>query len=132
MAQHPAGTSNVFPALRYRNGAAALEWLERTFGLEKHFVVPGPDGAVAHAQLTAGRGMVLVGSGTHEPGNPWDTVQQGVYVCVQNIDAHYARARAAGANVVTELRDTDYGSREYAVRDPEGHLWSFGTYDPWK
>ena len=62
--------------------------------------------------------------------NPPDEVQQGVYVQVEDVDAHYARARAAGAEIVRPLQDTDYGSREYSVRDLEGHLWSFGTYQP--
>ena len=124
---------NIFPALRYKNGAAALEWLGRAFGFEKHFVAPGAEkDGVAHAQMTLGPGMIMLGSGKHEPGSPWDTVPQGVYVCVQDIDAHYARARAAGAEIVSELKNTDYGSRDYSVRDLEGHLWSFGTYDPWK
>jgi len=123
---------NIFPALRYKDGQAALDWLGKACGFEKHFVVPGPSGTIAHAQLTIGPGMIMVGSGSQEPGNPWDAVPQGVYVQVENVDAHYARAKAAGAEIVRELKDTDYGSREYSVRDPEGHLWSFGTYDPWK
>jgi uncharacterized glyoxalase superfamily protein PhnB len=123
---------SVFPSLRYRNGTAAIEWLGKAFGFEKHYVVPGPAGGVAHAQLCLGAGMIMLGSGSHEPGNPWDTVEQGVYVHVTDIDAHYARAKAAGADIVRELKDTDYGSRDYSVRDLEGHLWSFGTYDPWK
>src|SRR5262249_32833028 len=120
------------PALRYRNGSAAIEWLGKAFGFEKHFVVPGDGGAIAHAQLCLGAGMIMLGSGEHEPRNPWDEVQQGVYVHVTDVDAHYARAKAAGAEIVRELQDTEYGSREYSARDPEGHLWSFGTYDPWK
>jgi uncharacterized glyoxalase superfamily protein PhnB len=123
---------NIFPTLRYENGSAALDWLAKAFGFEKQFVVPGPSGTIAHAQLTLGLGMIMLGSGSQEPGNPWDAVPQGVYVQVENVDAHYARAKAAGAEIVRELKDTDYGSREYSVRDPEGHLWSFGTYDLWK
>ena len=57
-------------------------------------------------------------------------VTQAVYVCIADIDEHFARARAAGAEIVFELKDTDYGSREYSVRDLEGHLWHFGTYAP--
>ena len=123
---------NIFPALRYRNGPAALDWLARAFGFERHFVVPAPDGAVAHAQMSLGTGLIMLGSATgqHGPGNPWDTVAQGIYVAVEDVDAHYARARAAGAEIVSELEDTDYGSRQYSVRDLEGHLWCFGTYRP--
>jgi len=76
--------------------------------------------------------VIMLGSGKHGPGtdNPWDTAKQGIYVYVADVDAHYARAKAAGAEIVMELEDTDYGSRGYSVRDLEGHLWSFGTYHP--
>ena len=125
--------SNVIPALRFKNGAAALDFLGKAFGFEKHFVVPGatPD-AVAHAQLSFGPGMIMLGSGRHDPPNPWDEVPQGIYVVVTDVDTHYRRAKAAGAEIVMEPYNTEYGSREYSARDPEGHLWSFGTYDPWK
>lgn len=124
-------TQNIFPALRYRNGTAALEWLARAFGFEKQMVVPGPEGSIAHAQMKLGPGVIMLGSGSGKDAqNPWDAVLQGVYVYVADVDAHYARARAAGAEIVRELQDTDYGSREYSVRDLDGHLWSFGTYRP--
>lgn len=123
---------NIYPALRYEKGAAAIEWLGKALGFEKQMVVPGPDGSIAHAQLKFGEGVVMLGSGKHEPPNPWDQVAQGIYVYVADVDAHYRRAKAAGAEIVMDLRDTDYGSREYSVRDPEGHLWSFGTYNPGK
>lgn len=123
---------NIFPALRYKNGAAALEWLATAFGFEKQMVVPGPEGTIAHAQMRFGPGVIMLGSASDAPdaANPWGTVKQGIYVCVNDIDAHYAQAKAAGAEIVGELRDTEYGSREYSVRDLEGHLWSFGTYQP--
>ena len=132
MAKNAAeGKPNIFPALRYRNGSAAVEWLGKAFGFEKHMVVPGPEGTIAHAQMKLGSGMIMLGSGKHgDANNPWDEVQQGVYVHVEDVDAHYARAKAAGAEIVMELEDTDYGSRGYSVRDLEGHLWSFGTYRP--
>jgi uncharacterized glyoxalase superfamily protein PhnB len=123
---------NIFPALRYENGNAAIDWLGKAFGFEKQMVVPGPDGGVAHAQLSFGSGMIMLGSGKHEPGNPWDQVPQGIYVYVEDVDAHYRRAKAAGAEIVRDLQDTDYGSREYSARDLDGHLWSFGTYHPHK
>jgi uncharacterized glyoxalase superfamily protein PhnB len=124
-------TQNIFPALRYENGAAAVEWLAKTLGFEQQMVVPGPEGNVAHAELNLGTGVIMLGSGKHGPeGNPWDAVKQGVYLYVEDVDAHYARAKAAGAEIVSELQDTEYGSREYSVRDPEGHLWSVGTYRP--
>ena len=128
----PQGAPNIFPALRYQNGTAAVEWLGKAFGFEKQMVVPGPDGTIAHAQLKFGPGVIMLGSakGQHGPDNAWDDVKQGIYVHVADVDAHYRRAKAAGAEIVRELQDTDYGSREYSVRDLEGHLWSFGTYYP--
>jgi uncharacterized glyoxalase superfamily protein PhnB len=57
---------------------------------------------------------------------------QSAYVIVEDADAHYARAKAAGAEIVMEVEDQDYGGRLYSCLDPEGHLWSFGTYDPWR
>src|SRR5438034_514415 len=111
----PEGSPNIFPALRYKNAAAALEWLGRAFGFEKQMVVPGPEGTIAHAQMKLGPGVIMLGSGKHGPGtdNPWNTVKQGVYVYVEDVDAHYARAKAAGAEIVMGPEDTDYGSRGY-------------------
>src|SRR5437899_217155 len=126
------GKSNqtVFPALRYRDGTAAVDWLSRVLGFEKRMVVPGANGQVAHAEMALAGGMVMLGGGKHGGDNPWDRVAQGTYVVVDDVDGHYARAKAAGAEIVMDLHDTDYGSREYSVRDPEGHLWSVGTYRP--
>src|SRR5216110_1017204 len=64
----PEGSPNIFPALRYKNAAAALEWLGRAFGFEKQMVVPGPEGTIAHAQMKLGPGVIMLGSGKHGPG----------------------------------------------------------------
>jgi uncharacterized glyoxalase superfamily protein PhnB len=123
-------TPNIFPALRYQDGHAAVDWLVRVFGFEAQSVVDAADGAVAHAELRCGPGAICLNSATSTPaGSPWASVPQGVYVCVADADAHHARAVAAGAEVVMPLIDQSYGSREYAVRDPAGHVWGFGTYD---
>ena len=116
---------NIFPALRYRNGAAAIEWPGKALGFEKQMVVPGPDGSVAHAQLKFGEGVVMLGSGKHEPPNPWDQVAQGIYVYVADVDAHYRRALAAGARIAAGPRDHAWGERSYEALDPEGHRWRF-------
>ena len=107
-------------------------WLSDTVGFEELFVVPGPEGAIAHAQLKLGPGVVMLGSAPSapDPNDPWGVVRHGTYICVGDIDALYARVQTAGANIVRPLRDTEYGSREFAVQDPEGNFWSFGTYDP--
>lgn len=126
------GVPNIFPALKYKDAPKAIDWLGKAFGFDKQFVVPGENDTVAHAQLRNGAGMIMMGSaGEPDPANPWTTEPYGVYVVVKDIDAHYARAKGAGAKIERPLADTDYGAREYSVRDLEGHLWSFGTYDPY-
>lgn len=125
----PSGT--VFPAFKYADAPAAIDWLESAFGFTRGLVVPGPEGTVAHAELSIGTGGVMLGS-TREPSpkDPWAAVAFGVYVAVEDVDAHYARAKAAGARIADEIHDTDYGSREYSAFDPAGNLWSFGSYRP--
>ncbi len=130
MPQSNKDRPNIFPALRYKDAPAAITWLGEAFGFRKHFEVPGPNGGIAHAELQFGPGMIMLGSeGKPDPTNPW-TTEQGLYVWVEDVDAHYARAKKAGARIVREIADTDYGAREYSCRDFEGKLWSFGTYLP--
>jgi uncharacterized glyoxalase superfamily protein PhnB len=125
--------------MRYRDAATAIEWVCKAFGFEKHLVVPGENGTVAHAQLAFGNGMIMLGSARDDEFGQWvkppretgGVGTQSAYVVVDDADAHYARAKAAGAEIVMEVADQDYGGRLYACRDPEGHLWNFGTYDPW-
>jgi uncharacterized glyoxalase superfamily protein PhnB len=132
-------TATVIPTMRYNDGPAAVEWLCKAFGFEKHFVLPGDDGTIVHAQLTFGNGMIMLGS---ERESEFDTVQkpssalggavsQSPYIIVEDADTHYARAVGAGAEIVMEIKDQDYGGRGYSCRDPEGHVWNFGSYDPW-
>ena len=134
-------TSTIIPSLRYRNALAAIDWLCRAFGFEKQAVYAGDDGVVQHAQLTFGNGMIMLGSVSND--NEWgkriaqpDEIggreTQCACVIVADADAHYARAKLAGAVIVDELEAKDYGGKGYSCRDPEGHLWWFGTYDPWK
>jgi uncharacterized glyoxalase superfamily protein PhnB len=131
--------ATVIPTLRYRDAPAAIDWLCRAFGFEKHLVVPGENNTIAHAQLTFGKGMIMLGSarddafGRHlnPPRDLGGSGTQGAYLVVADADAHHARAVAAGAQIVDDIKDEDYGGRGYSCLDPEGHLWSFGTYDPW-
>jgi uncharacterized glyoxalase superfamily protein PhnB len=124
-------TASLFPALRYRDARAAVDWLARAFGFERHAVHDGEDGQVAHAEMRLGNGMIMFGAlRPPDPANPWTTEPFGIYAVVEDIDAHYGRARAAGAEIVRDLADTSYGGREYSARDLDGHLWSFGTYRP--
>jgi uncharacterized glyoxalase superfamily protein PhnB len=123
--------SDIYPSLRYRDAHAAIDWLERAFGFERHAVYDGPDGTVAHAELRHGDGMVMLGS-ERDGGDQFGSHvgQSWTYVVVTDPDAHYARADAAGAEIVRALGDQEYGSRDYSARDLEGNLWSFGTYRP--
>jgi uncharacterized glyoxalase superfamily protein PhnB len=119
----------VITLLHYRDAARAIEWLEEAFGFKPHAVHKGDDGTIAHAELAYGDGMVMLGGNPEEKygshaGQGW------LYVVVEDPDAHYAQAKAAGAEIVRELEDQDYGSRDYSARDFEGNLWSFGTYRP--
>lgn len=95
-----------------------------------------PDGTIAHAELTHGTGMIMLGSVAPPETSAYSQVApppgaSSIYVVIEDTDAHHARAVAAGAQVVMAPVDQDYGSREYTARDPEGNLWTFGTYDPW-
>jgi len=126
------GNPNVFPCVKYADAPAAIDWLGRAFGFKRHFVVPGEGGAVSHAQLQIGAGLIMCGSETApDPADPRATAAFGIYVRVDDVDAHHARAAAAGAEVVVAPRDTGYGSRDYSARDLEGRLWCFGDYDPY-
>lgn len=121
---------NIFPTFRYQDAHAATAWLAEAFGFQQQLLVPAENGGVAHAQLNLGAGAILLGSMHEEPGNPWGTERQGVYVSIDDVDGHYARAKSGGAKIVRELQDTPYGSREYSARDLEGNLWCFGSYRP--
>lgn len=121
----------LYPSVRYRDCPAAIDFLERAFGFRRQVVHENADGTVAHAQLVLGTGVLMCGSRTELP-EERETLDapRGIYVAVDEVDAHHDRAAAAGAEIVRALNDTDYGSREYSALDPEGRLWSFGTYRP--
>ena len=131
----------VIPCLRYRDAPAAIDWLCQTFGFEKQLVVPSRDGTIAHAQLSFGNGMIMLGSVLKaetefgrlmkQPDEIAGAETQSSYIVVLDADAMYARAKAAGAKIVIEIKDEDYGGRGFSCYDLEGHLWNFGTYDPW-
>jgi len=136
----PSVGSTIVPGLHYRNAPAAIEWLCNAFGFEKHLVVPGDNNTIAHAQLTFGGGMVMLGSvrdnefnkNIKQPDEIGGAETQSCYVVVPDTDAHYARAKSAGAQILIDIHDEDYGGRGYACRDLEGHIWYFGSYNPWK
>ena len=121
----------LYPVLKYEDAHRAIEFLEQAFGFERRHVYDGDNGGVAHAELTFGDEVVMLGSLSE--GDPRFNQGAGrttVYVVVDDPDALHTRARDAGAEVIMEPTDQDYGSRDFAVRDPEGNIWSFGTYRP--
>jgi uncharacterized glyoxalase superfamily protein PhnB len=131
----------MMPALRYRDAPAAIDWLCRALGFQRHLVVPGETkGTVAHAQLSLGHGMIMLGPDGDDsdygrlirrPDEVGGYNTQSIYVLVPGIDAHYARAVKEGAEILMDLKPQDYGGKLYTCRDPEGHVWNFGSYDPW-
>jgi len=124
---------SIHPTLLYRDAGAAIEFLERAFGFETLARHDNPDGTVAHSELRLGGDVIMVGTGAEDLQDvPEDfrAARVGVYLAVEDLHSHFERARAAGANVTREPQDTDYSSREYSARDPEGLHWHFGTYVP--
>ena len=133
--------STVIPGLRYRNAMEMIEWLCRAFGFEKQAVYAGPDGVVMHSQLTFGNGMIMVGSVNNrtplsnlekQPEEIGGAETQTPYLVVSDIDAIYASAKIAGAKMVIDLQEKDYGGKAFSCSDPEGHVWHVGNFDPWE
>ena len=132
----------IIPNLRYADALRAIAFLCEAFGFERKAVYLDEDDATAvqHAQLVWSDRMVMVYSindteyaraanmrTAAEAGGP--TV--GLYLTVEDVDAHAQRARNAGAEIILEPGEKEYGGRGYSARDPEGNVWSFGSYDPW-
>jgi uncharacterized glyoxalase superfamily protein PhnB len=120
--------ATIIPTFRYTDARSAIAFLVEAFGFEEHAVFD-QDGVIGHAELRLGDAYIMLGEaaagGAEFPNGPSTT-----YVIVDDPDAHHARAVAAGAEITRELTDQDYGSREYAAKDPGGNVWSFGTYLP--
>ncbi len=135
---HDSRQAMIVPSLRYRDAAAAIAFLCEVFGFARRLVIPGPEGTIRHAQLTLGGGMIMLGSAQNRDFGPHVKTPaevgantQSAYVIVPEIDDHYRHAVAAGAEIVMDIEDMDYGGRLYSALDPEGNLWHFGSYDPW-
>jgi uncharacterized glyoxalase superfamily protein PhnB len=136
----PSNGSTIIPCLRYRDAHAAIEWLCKAFGFTRNAVYENEQGGVEHAQLTYGNGMVMLGEvrdnefGRHiaQPDEIGGRETQCACVIVANCKSHYQQAKAAGAVIVDEYSEKEYGGAGYSCHDPEGHLWYFGSYDPWQ
>jgi len=114
-------TQNIFSAIRYRNPDRALEWLTEVFGFEEKAVYRDDDGVIHHAELRLGDSLVMFGQADNTAAEPGH--RHSIYVAIADPDEHYARAKAAGAEITRELTDQPYGSREYGVRDLEDNAW---------
>ncbi len=132
----------IIPGFLYADAVAAIGFLCEAFGFRRHAVyADDADPAVIHhAELTLDQGMIMLGSGRsgERPHGRKTPAEAGgntvsLYLIVADPDAHCEKARAAGAEILTEPRDNEgYPGRGYAARDPEGYVWSFGSYDPWQ
>lgn len=126
--------SDIYTSLTYQDAPAAIEWLCNAFGFTKRLVVPGPDDTVLHSELTYGTGIIMVSSarlGEHRRSPlTFSGVHAALSVCVEDPDAHYEVAKSAGARILSELKDEEYGSRGYMAKDLEGHHWCFANYRP--
>ena len=122
---------SIYPTLRYRDARAGIDWLQRALGFDVVSVHDGQNGDVAHAELGFGTGMIMLGSvGAGDTRFDRGAGCSSVYLVSEDVDGLFERATAAGAEVMRELEDTPYGSREFTVSDPEGNRWSVGTYAP--
>ncbi|MBW8737023.1 MAG: VOC family protein [Streptomyces turgidiscabies] len=127
------GRPSICPTLLYADAKAAIRQLTEAFGFTEVSVYEGEDGLVLHAELVQGNGAVMLGSKGR--GGVFDTAMKnagpcGVYVVVDDVDAHHQQALEHGADILMPPTDQDYGSRDYMARDAEGNIWSFGTYTP--
>lgn len=130
----------IIPTIRYKNAQSAIEWLEKAFGLEVHRLVPGPQNSIAYAALTMGEVMVIISTMgkegvfdhfTVDPQEIGGRETQCPYIVVSDPDYFYDRAKKVGARIIVEIQADLYGGRTFSCMDLEGHIWSFGSYDPW-
>ena len=122
----PEGYTRINPYLYYEDAAAAIDFITRAFGFTERFRMDGPDGKIAHAELDYGGEVVMIGSPPSARSPKSLGGKNGsLYIYVDDVDAHCAHAKEAGATITSDLADQFYGDRHYAVEDPEGHEWYF-------
>jgi PhnB protein len=127
----PEGTPRILPMLTYADAPAAIEFLSKAFGFEQRYRLDMPDGRVGHAELALEGGVVALASefeGFGVSPAKLDGHHAALFVYVDDVDAHFARARDEGATIAAEPADQFYGDRTYRAIDPEGHRWIFGTH----
>ncbi len=139
MAEMPTTqTPILYPTITCRDAAKMIDWLERAFGFSKHVAYTSDDGKVIHAELALGDCLLMLGAAKDDtafgklvrPPSDVGVATQAVYVAVPDTDKIFAKAKAAGAEIVMGLTDQPYGSRDFICKDPEGQVWCFGTYAP--
>lgn len=129
----------IIPTMRYEDGNAAIKWLCDYLGFKEHAVFRNEEGRVIHAQLVYGNGMIMVGERIKSEFDQYVKVPseiegfntQSAYLIVEEIDAHYQKAKEGKAEIVLPLKEEEYGGKSYTCKDPEGYLWNFGNYNPW-
>jgi uncharacterized glyoxalase superfamily protein PhnB len=121
---------SIIPYLLYKDCDAALDWLARAFGFEEVLRYTGAEGYVNHAEMKLGEARIFMGDPGEHYRNPKELGQDtvGLYVYVDDVDAHFERAKAAGAEIIRPPEDQEYGDRRYDVPDPEGHRWYFASH----
>jgi uncharacterized glyoxalase superfamily protein PhnB len=133
--------SAVTSYLNYRDAPAAIEWLCTVFAFSKHAIYEGPNSTILHSELTLGGGMIMVTSCAD--GNPFHRYMKqpdeiggaetrGDNLIVDDADEVYDRVKAGGGEILFDIEDKPYGGRGFTCRDPGGHIWVVGTYDPWQ
>lgn len=129
-ANPPEDMPRITPYLLYEDLTEAISWLTSAFGFEERMRINAPDGRANHVELTLADGLVMAGEPGGDYQNPKHSghVTHQVYVYVDDVDAHCAQAKDAGASILAEPEDTFYGDRRYGVEDCEGHLWYFATH----
>jgi len=134
MTGQPIAPPCIYPTFRYRDADTMIAWLQQAFGFDVHVKYMDGD-KVAHAQLALGASMIMLGEARDDAygkmvGAPGENGGKSVYIAVPDTDAACRRAQAAGAEILEEPTDRDYGSRDFICRDPQGNVWCFGTYWP--
>lgn len=135
--------ARIIPSMGYHEAKKMIQWLTEAFGFEEKSMHETEEGKVAHAELTYRGNMIMIGSS--DSGSPFSALikhpadiggfeTQSPYIIIDDdeIEGHYERAKQHGATIVIDLKAEDYGGKNYSCYDPEGHLWSFGSYNPWK
>jgi len=129
-ANPPENMPRISPYLYYEDVASALDWLSQAFGFRERHRIAGPGGKVVHAEMALADGVIMMGNPGPDYRNPKRLGQttQNIYVYVDDVEAHFQRAQAAGAKILEEPKDQFYGDRRYGAEDPEGHQWYFAQH----